>query len=370
MTFQTQPKKMKGSPLRFGSCLMLGLKGPEISREEREFFLSCRPAGVILFQRNILSFKQTYELCRELKALYPARQAPLLTAVDLEGGGVNRFSRVKGAFPWPSPENMGRLKPREVFSLAKIMGRQLRAMGIDINFAPVVDISRRRGKSAVLKGRVFSQDPEVLISRAGAFTEGLMKEGVLPCLKHFPGHGGVRGDSHKTLPRDGGTLKELAFQLRPFRELQHCPLIMTAHIEFKNIDPGPAGFSRRLLEDVLRRQIRFQGVIVSDDMDMKAVAGFPPVERFLKAVAGGCDLVLCCQKPKTPREIDRFFSRKPEGLSALKVRLKASEKRLNRLRKRQKDLPALSWAKASRILFSPRDQKQFKKLIEGIPPPV
>ena len=355
---------MQDSSRRFGSCLMTGLKGPEISREEREFFLSCRPGGVILFRRNILSLKQTYALCRELKALYPPPALPPLVAVDLEGGRVNRFSHIQEGFPLPAPEEMGRLKPSEIFSLATILGRRLRALGIDINFAPVVDIPRK--KSAVLKGRIFSLDPKTLIACAGAFTEGLMKEGVLPCLKHFPGHGGVRGDSHKTLPRDNRTLKEL--DLQPFRELKFCPLIMTAHVEFKNIDPGPAVFSRRLLEDVLRRRIRFQGVIVSDDMDMKAVAGRPPGERFLKALAGGCDLILCCQKPKTPREICRFFFQRPERLSALTARLKSAKTRTNRLRQRQKNLPALSWAKANRILSSSRDQKRLEKPIRQTDP--
>ena len=342
-----------------GSCLMRGLKGPELTKEERDYLISHEVAGIILFQRNILSFKQVYELCRELKELYPVNSPPPLIAVDLEGGSVNRFSHLKESFPWPSAEKLGQLKTSEISLVAEIMGRQLNALGIDINFAPVVDVPL--AQSSLLKGRTFSQKPEQIISCARAFTEGLIKGGTLPCLKHFPGHGGVSEDSHKTLPKDKSPV-EGRTSLKPFEALKHCPLIMTAHIEFQN-EEGPATFSPYWLKTVLRKQMQFQGIIVSDDIDMEALASYSSAERFTKALSGGCDLILCCQKPETPLEIDQFFTEHPEPLQFLKPRLEISAQRINRLRQSRKKRVHSTWLEVSQTLFSPADWKKLESLI-------
>ena len=337
---------------------MRGLKGPEVTREERKHLISHETAGIILFQRNILSLKQVYELCRELKELYPKNSAPPLIAVDLEGGRVNRFSHLKESFSWPSAEKLSQLKPNQIFSLAEIMGQQLNALGIDINFAPVVDIPLI--KSPLLKERTFSSEAEKVISCAKAFTEGLTKGGVLPCLKHFPGHGGVSEDSHKILPRDKRTPKDRT-SLKPFKILKHNPLIMTAHIEFQN-EAGPATFSSFWLKTVLRKEIQFQGVIVSDDIDMEALAPLSSAKRFTKALSAGCDLILCCQKPETSVKISRFFLEQPEELCSLKPRFKISAGRVNHLRQQRKNRSRLTWPKASQILFSTADRKKLESL--------
>ncbi|MCY4513347.1 MAG: beta-N-acetylhexosaminidase [Bdellovibrionales bacterium] len=344
---------------QIGSCLMRGLKGPQLTKEEKDHLLSHEVAGVILFQRNILSFKQVYELCRELKELYPVNSPPPLIAVDLEGGSVNRFSHLKESFPWPSAEKLGQLKTSEISLVAEIMGRQLSTLGIDINFAPVVDVPLTQG--SLLKGRTFDQNPETIISCAKAFTEGLIRGGTLPCLKHFPGHGGVSEDSHKTLPKEEGPV-EGRTALKPFEALKHCPLIMTAHIEFQK-EAGPATFSSYWLETVLRKQMQFQGLIVSDDIDMEALASYSSAERFTKALSGGCDLVLCCQKPETPLEIDQSLVEQPEPLQFLKSRLEISAQRINRLRQSRKKRVHSTWQEASQILFSSTDWKKLESLI-------
>lgn len=344
---------------QIGTCLMRGLKGPELTKEERDYLISHEVAGIILFKRNILSFKQVYELCRELKELYPSNYLPPLIAVDLEGGRVNRFSHLKESLPWPSAEKLGQLKPSEIFSMAEIMGQQLCALGIDINFAPVVDIPT--GESILLRERTFGRNPETVISCAKAFTEGLTKGGIIPCLKHFPGHGGVSEDSHKILPKDKRTLEDKT-ALKPFEALKHCPLIMTAHIEFQN-ESAPATFSPYWLETVLRKQMGFQGVIVSDDIDMEALAPHSSAKRFIKALSGGCDLILCCQKSETPVEIDQFFTNHPEQLQSLKPRLKTSAKRINRLRQKRKNHIYSSWKEASQTLFSSTKRKKLEDLV-------
>ena len=351
-------KSLSDIQKQIGSCLMRGLKGPELTKEERDYLISHEVAGIILFKRNILSFKQVYNLCRELKELYPSDHLPPLIAVDLEGGRVDRFSHLKESFPWPSAERLSQLKPSEIFSVAEIMGQQLSALGIDINFAPVVDIPT--GESNLLKTRTFSRNPETVISCAKAFIEGLTKGGVFPCLKHFPGHGGVREDSHKTLPKDKRIRRDKT-ALQPFEALKHCPLIMTAHIEFQN-EVGPATFSQYWLESVLRKQISFQGVIVSDDIDMEALAPHSSAERFIKALSGGCDLILCCQRSETPMEMSRFFAEHPEQLQSIKSRLEISSKRVSHLRQQRKSLLFSSWEEASQILYSSTERQKLEVL--------
>ena len=363
-------------------CLMTGLRGPQLTDEEREFLISEKGAGVILFRRNIVSLKQTFELCREIKRLSP--ELPPLIAVDLEGGRVNRFSHLKEMFPWPAPEKLGRLKPSEIFSTAEIMGRELSALGIDINFAPVVDLPQK--KSDLLKGRVFSRNKKTLALCSRAFTNGMMKGGVLPCLKHFPGHGGVSEDSHHTLPRDESSLRSMKAQFDLFEKLyrshlsfqdsekgkkpgksntvniKHLPLIMTAHVQFQNIDAVPATFSGKFLREILREKMRFRGVIVSDDIDMEALSSFSPAERFSKAISGGCNLILSCQRPETPREILQFFSDKPESLNSIKESLKISQALLTRLRQERAKSPAPDWPAVQEILFCPKDRKYLHSL--------
>ena len=188
-------------------------------------------------------------------------------------------------------------------------GRLLRALGLDINFAPVADILFE--ESSLLKTRSFGSQSEKVAASVLAYSQGLLKGGVEPCLKHFPGHGGVEEDSHKTLPKDKRNIKDLKSQLDVFRKAFKVPVhfVMTAHLEFPQVESGPATFSKVFLREELRNRLYFQGVIVSDDVDMKALSAFSPGERAFKALAGGCNLVLCCQKSETPHEILEFFKK-------------------------------------------------------------
>ena len=313
-----------------GCCLMTGLIGPQILKEEENLILKEGISGVILFQRNIISLRQLLKLCRNLKVLASKRSTPtpFFIGIDLEGGRVDRLSHLKESPSWPSAFEMSHFSSEQLFQLARAKGRFLKTLGIDINFAPVLDIPFK--KSSVLKGRTFGNKEEEILSSALIYSKGLLQEGVIPCLKHFPGHGGVTEDSHKTLPRDNRDLKSLEPQLEVFRQVLRetsVPFVMTAHLEFPKVELGPATFSALFLKKELRDRLQFKGVIVSDDVDMEALADFSPAERFFKALNGGCNLVLCCQKPETPYEILEFF-KNPKEQKKLQPFLKDSFSRL------------------------------------------
>ena len=345
-----------------GPCLMTGLKGRGISKSERDFLASRQAAGVILFQRNLESFRQIYELCRELKSLSPR---PLLLGIDMEGGAVNRLSHIEGALPWPSARALGEKAPHQIFALAKALGRRLAALGFDINFAPVADLPIR--ESALLKTRAFGKSPESVSRAAAAFARGTLAGGLLPCLKHFPGHGGAVEDSHKVLPKDMRSVGEMAPQLRVFREILKSRAfpVMTAHVEFPLIEKGaPATFSQTLLRGLLREKWGFEGLIVSDDIDMGALGEWTPGERVFYALRGGCELILCCQREETAHEAIEFFERLRGGQAKQAMSLlAAASQKISRLRdQRRAAAPPKSWRAAAAALSRPEHEGIFRSL--------
>lgn len=341
------------------SCLMTSLKGKCLSKAERDLLSSRKIAGAVLFRRNLESFRQIYELCREIKSL---SDPPPLLGIDMEGGPVNRLSRVKGALPWPSAEALGKTAPEGIFQLAKALGRELSALGFDINFAPVADLPSTSKESGMLKGRTFSRSADIAERAAGAFAEGVFEGGAAPCLKHFPGHGGVEGDSHKTLPADPRSLEELAPQMRIFCGiLRRRPFpVMTAHVEFPGIESGPATFSKRLLRGELRGRMGFEGLIVSDDIDMAALEKWPPGERVFRALRGGCELILCCQREETPFEAIEFFERQPEKAEEAQAFLQAAAQKIAGLKSQRASIPQKSWRQARRIISCPAHEEIFR----------
>ena len=325
-----------------GSHLMIGLKGTSLTSEEAKCIVEEKIAGVILFKRNIANFKQLHSLCSELKSL-PLEQ-PLLLGIDMEGGEVNRLSHLPDSLKWPSALSLVQQSDEQIFEIAKTMAQRLHALGFDINFAPVVDLPIV--ESSLLKTRVFGSNKQSIVQKAESFKKGLLAGGIIPCLKHFPGHGGVSEDSHKVLPQDLRTLKDLEEQLQIFESLSKDSCIMTAHIEFPNIDNQPASFSSKFLREELRNKRGFSSVIFSDDIDMHALDQFSPDQRALKCLEGSCDLILSCQQESTYKQIIEFF-RNYQISRKLLIDLKESDKRLAQLKRNQKPQP---WSKIETIL--------------------
>jgi beta-N-acetylhexosaminidase len=278
--------------------LVVGLPGPELDAIAREMLLAVRPAGVILFSRNIVDPAQTARLCRHVRELFSP--APFLV-VDQEGG---RVSRLSPPFPrLPTAAHLGRL---EMASIARwfgaLTGRGLRCLGFHADYAPVVDLARD-GDDDGIGDRSFSPEPTAAAARAAAFLTGLEEAGVLGCLKHFPGLGGAPGDTHEFLPRMPVDAEARTRAILPYRELAGIsPMVMVAHAHYPDLsgeEPMPASLDRRVVHDLLRLEVGYNGVIVSDDLEMGAVAERGSMGSLAVAtVAAGCDQALVCHLPE------------------------------------------------------------------------
>ncbi|MBU0655867.1 MAG: beta-N-acetylhexosaminidase [Gammaproteobacteria bacterium] len=278
--------------------VMLDVGGTELTAEDRELLQHPAVGGVILFARNYHDPEQLAALTAAIRAV---REPHLLVAVDQEGGRVQRFRT--GFNRLPPAGTFGRLY-RQSPQAAKqavqlsgwLMAAELQTVGVDYSFAPVLDIDR--GICSAIGDRAFSQDAQGVAQLAAAWMQGVRQAGMASVGKHFPGHGGVAADSHLALPCDPRSFAELwEEELAPFRHLidQGLEAVMPAHVVYPDVDAQPAGFSSHWLQDILRGQMGFQGVIVSDALDMaaaEAAGGF--VERSRAALAAGCDQILLC----------------------------------------------------------------------------
>jgi beta-N-acetylhexosaminidase len=277
--------------------LMIDLQSLTLTEEDRELLRHPLVGGVILFTRNFESVEQIERLIADIRT---ARTPPLLVTVDHEGGRVQRFR--KGFTVLPSMRAIGReydLDAQTGRHLARqcgwLMAAELRAVGVDMSFAPCVDLDY--GVSSVIGDRAFHRDPRVVAELAVAFMGGMREAGMAATAKHFPGHGAVAPDSHVAMPVDRRALADLDDDLYPYRRLIDNGLasVMAAHVVFPDVDPLPAGFSPRWMRDELRGRLGFDGAIFTDDLSM-AGAGVvgDMVERVKAALAAGCDVLSLC----------------------------------------------------------------------------
>ncbi len=275
--------------------IMCDLSGRELLADEAEMLMHPYVGGVILFTRNYESPEQITALTRQIRCL---RQPPLLIAVDHEGGRIQRFR--EGFSPLPASARFARYRQAEAVHLAEqagwLMAAELLAIGVDISFAPVLDVGGK--DSRVIGDRAFHSDPQQVARLAGACIRGMKQAGMVAVGKHFPGHGSVSEDSHHVLPCDGRLLADIKIRdLIPFESMIHAGLsgLMTAHVVYPEVDQKPASFSAIWLQEILRKQMGFQGAVFSDDLSMAGAGVMGDyVGRTRAALAAGCDMVLTC----------------------------------------------------------------------------
>lgn len=271
---------------------MLGFEGTSVPRELTEL-LAKGLAGVAIYPRNFNGIKELAALTDEIRR---AAGRPVVIGIDQEGG--TRFSLPEPFTPWPSPAELGRLNdPRAVQRIARAMARELRAAGVNLNFAPMLDL-HVNPDSPVTQTRSYGADPERVGRLGRAFAKGMLREGIFSCAKHFPGHGDTTTDPHLDLPVFGGTMERLRkAELVPFRLVRNdVHMMMTAHILLPQIDPErPASLSPALLKGVLRGQLHFHGIILADDLGMGAIARrYGPGEAAVASFQAGTDIALLC----------------------------------------------------------------------------
>jgi beta-N-acetylhexosaminidase len=303
--------------------VMLDIEGLVVTSADRT--LLCEPAvgGVILFSRNYASLSQLNNLVSEIRAL---RSPPLLIAVDYEGGRVQRFC--DGFTALPAMRKIGHEYDRnldEALLLAKtagwLSGSELRAMDIDLSFAPCVDLDW--GINDAIGDRAFHKDPEVVSDLAGAFSYGLRNAGMAPIAKHFPGHGAVADDSHKKLPIDRREYGDVLDDMRPYGKLIGNGLIigvMLSHVVYSEIDALPASFSRYWIQSELRSRLGFSGAVFCDDLNMKATASYGTMPTRAKlALEAGCDMVLICNNRPAAKAVVMSLKEYTNPLSLVRL---------------------------------------------------
>lgn len=278
---------------------IFGCAGPTLTDDERTFFAETRPLGFILFARNVETPDQVRALCAALRETVGQHDAPIL--IDQEGGRVARLKppHWRAAPPartfgdlWDGDAEVAK---RAAFLNAHLIGLELAALGINVDCAPVLDVPVE-GAHDIIGDRAFHADPAIIAALGRAFADGLLQAGVLPVIKHIPGHGRSKADSHEELPVVDAARDDLAQDIAPFAALADLPLAMTAHVLYTALDPErPATTSPTVIENTIREQIGFVGLLMSDDIssNMKALPGSYS-DRARDSLDAGCDAVLHC----------------------------------------------------------------------------
>jgi len=330
--------------------VILDIAGLELQQEEKEILLHPQTGGLILFSRNFESSEQLLALTRTVREIRPQ----LLISVDHEGGRVQRFKQDFTALP--TMQSLGHLyaqstedAPGYATELGWLMAAELAAHGVDLSFAPVLDLDDCR--SDIIGDRAFSPDPSVTCVLAESFIDGMHAAGMSSTGKHFPGHGGVKEDSHRELPVDERGLKTIEeHDLVPFSRLMgKLDALMSAHILFSAVDTQLVSYSSVWLKSILRERLGFKGLVFSDDLAMEGAAdGGAFIQRAERAMTAGCDVVLVCNHRRGAIEVIEGLEKKcvpiPEhGLEKLR---RSDGCTLDQLKRNSR------WARAVRVAQS------------------
>ena len=278
------------------SAIIIGIKGFNLNLDEKKLLQEKQPLGVILFKRNINNPKQTLKLTQSIREIL-GKEAMIL--IDQEGGRVFRLN--KGYWKtYPNANYFGKIAHNDLAKAKRLtyenfkdIGSDLHKLGINFNCAPVLDL-KIKGASAVIGNRAFSRDPKIVSQLSLQACKGLLSENVFPIIKHIPGHGRAKVDSHHYLPIIKSSKKVLKEDFYPFKSLNNQLLAMIAHIKYLDLDKEKCATYSELIISFIRNKLGFEGILFSDDLCMKALKG-PYIYRARNAIKAGCDIVLHCE---------------------------------------------------------------------------
>jgi beta-N-acetylhexosaminidase len=323
-------------------AIIIDATGPELTREEEQLFKSEKPAGFILFKRNCVSKKQIADLVTAMRESVGDKSIPVL--IDQEGGAVARL-KAPVFREYPTARSFSALSKDKRVAATRAnsyqMAQDLIEMGITVNCAPVVDVPSPDCHPFLSESRTYGDDVEEICILGEAVCRGLLDGAVTPVIKHIPGHGRAKVDSHFSLPETAASLQELSkTDFKPFKYLAQTDMktalwAMAAHVVYSALDPDSAAtVSRKITEEVIRGQMGFQGVLLADDISMKALGGTLE-DRVMKTMAAGMDLTMLCNAPFA----DRVAALKatPKLTAAAAGRIKAAE-----VQRQKSPLPALA----------------------------
>jgi len=319
-------------------AIIIDPTGTELTREEEALFKSEKPAGFILFKRNCVSKQQVKELVAAMRACVGRDDVPVL--IDQEGGSVSRLKAPEWK-EYPSAKHFGDILAKshtDAFKATQLnslhMAQDLAEMGITVNCAPVVDVPAPDCHEFLAASRTYSNDPELVGYLGEAVCRGLLEGGVTPVIKHIPGHGRAKVDSHLALPSTDVSHKELSnIDFKPFRRLSDSDMktalwAMAAHVVYSSLDPDSAAtISRRITESVIRGEIGFKGVLIADDVSMKALGGTLE-SRVKNTMAAGMDLTMLCNASFEDRVLALSVAPKLTAVAAARIE-EAEKQRVN-----------------------------------------
>jgi beta-N-acetylhexosaminidase len=351
--------------------MIIGISGKSLTSDESRFIVDNNIGGLILFDRNLESPQQIHDLCRQIQDLRHRMtdKAPLFISIDMEGGRVHRL---KPPFTkWPAMRKLGDIDSTSgTFKLAQMMGSEMRAVGINLDYAPCIDVFTNP-KNTVIGDRALSDDPEKVSRLASALVRGFIKADVLPCAKHFPGHGNTLLDSHLDLPVEEADLQRLTeVELVPFKKTfrARLDLVMTAHIRFPNIDPEwPVTLSEIFLKKILRESLRYRNLVMTDDLDMQALTKHYDKHLIpVRALQAGANILLYCNDPSSPPLCLEAVEKALKDKTLSETVVDSNHQQVLALKKEKLSQPdPLEMTEVSKIVGHPDHLRLAKSISEG-----
>ncbi len=320
---------------KIGQMIMVGLAGEELSREEERVLRDYPFGGFILFSHNLKEPTQILSLTRSLREI--SRKAPPFIAIDQEGGRIHRLPPPFTHFP--PAALLGRRENADLaYRFGQATARELSAVGINLNFAPVLDV-HSNPDNPIIGDRSLNSDPRQVAALGWAIIQGLREGGIIPCGKHFPGHGDTSKDSHLELPTVEKNLETLrSVELPPFIHAcrNQAESLMTAHVLYPSLDATyPATLSRTIIGKLLREEVSYQGVVFGDDLEMEAISkNYSPSDAVSRTVQAGVDVLMFCREIECAIEAFDFLCREVEKKGQLKARVEESNQRIATLKQR------------------------------------